>query len=111
MATFADAYRTNILVTILLYFKFLVTYIRWAPYKGLAGQRPAEDGDLNNKNAGEEQRLAAEHAGRLVTNDQENLPYGLIFIWASILCIQVAAGVEKDLDAVLDAHMAFTIAF
>jgi hypothetical protein len=113
-----DLLRTAILVTILLYVKFVAVNIAWAGARveknthsthtlfalfalpncltysecspcllqAKAGRRAKEDVD-NNTTPSAEELAAEEHAGMVVRNDMENLPFGLIMIWASALCL------------------------
>jgi hypothetical protein len=88
-------------VTLLLYLKFYVINVRWALQKGRAGQRAPEDTSQNlNPNAHD--KAAADHTGRIVANDLENIPFGLIMLWACIISVLFAPALDANLN---DNHL------
>mmetsp|Transcript_17558 Transcript_17558/g.41675 ORF Transcript_17558/g.41675 Transcript_17558/m.41675 type:complete len:121 (-) Transcript_17558:223-585(-) len=50
----------------------------------------------NNPDATQEDVERATAAGRIVQNDIENIPFGLIFIWGTALCILGVHSSGKD---------------
>ena len=113
-----DLLRTSSLVTLVLLLKYTVTSARWAGARQRAGQRAPEDPGQNAL-PGKAELEAAERARMVVFNDLENLPLGLVVVWASALCIlftQVggsAHGSPADQESLglIQAHVALTCTF
>ncbi|CAK4083487.1 unnamed protein product [Aphanomyces euteiches] len=88
--------KTAIICTLILYLKYVVTCLIHAKKREAAGLRAPEDTPDQKQNFGlvvdnlEEQTKAAlveeKRWARIVGNDLENIPFGLIIVWASILC-------------------------
>lgn len=77
--------QTASIVTLVLFIKFYVSNFSLGAAKGRAGMRPPED-QWQAAEIGEDAKQAADRAQRIVTNDLENIPFGLIFLWASGDC-------------------------
>jgi uncharacterized membrane protein YecN with MAPEG domain len=72
--------------TALLYIKFFVSNMGLGGAKNNAGRRAPEDFYQKTGLTEEEQQAAdaaVDRAQRIVNNDLENIPFGLIIIWAS----------------------------
>lgn len=94
-----------------------VTNLRLGAAKAKAGLRAPED-KFQNTSPTADDVATADRASRVVSNDIENIPLGLICIWASLISIlatQVFDPLAGRLDDyhsdLLAAHMAFTIIF
>ena len=102
--------KANVCVTLILYLKYFVSNMRWGMAKGKANLRAKEDPN-NNPNATADDVAKAEHAGRIIQNDIENLPMGLVVIWASFLTVISSASSLSDPEAVFTTHLVFTCLF
>ncbi|KAF0696893.1 Aste57867_12392 [Aphanomyces stellatus] len=88
-------FKTAILCTLVLYVKYVFTTLVGARKNQLAGLRAPEDTPDQKQNFGlvvdhpeedlQKARVEAARWSRIVANDLENLPFGLIVVWASIL--------------------------
>lgn len=67
------------LVTVLLVFKFWLTNVMAGGAKGKAGARAPED-TFQNAAPTPEDVAALDRANRIVSNDLENIPVGLILV-------------------------------
>ena len=116
--SYVDLLRTSALVTFLLLLKFVAVTARWAVAKTRAGLRAPEDSQNPNPPT-PEQLTTAERARLVVFNDLENLPLGLIVIWAAALCIGFSmvpgnakgSPVDQETLDVVRAHVGLTIIF
>eukprot|EP00298_Acanthocystis_sp_HF-20_P027466 c5605_g1_i1.p1 GENE.c5605_g1_i1~~c5605_g1_i1.p1 ORF type:complete len:163 (-),score=56.64 c5605_g1_i1:39-527(-) len=97
------------IVTIVLFFKFLVCSLKQAKARGKAGLRAPEDvkvGSVRQQNFGVgEGKETVEHESAvrwnaLIRNDVEHLPSGLLLLWASLPFVKNA-----------NAHIAFAVGF
>ncbi|CAK9107986.1 unnamed protein product [Durusdinium trenchii] len=102
-----EVVKTSSLVTLLVYLKFFISNLRWGLLKGKANLRAREDVN-NNENATQDDVDRANHAGRIVQNDMENLPMGLVVIWACVFTIFVSSTSVQDPQAFCIAHLVFT---
>ena len=117
--SFVDLLRTAILVTLLLTFKFVLTTAYWGSTKGKAGLRAPEDRRQNPNPPTPQQLAAADRAGRVVFNDLENLPLGLLMMWGSALCIGAStvpgnaqgSVVDQETLDLIRGHITFSILF
>ena len=116
-ASYSTLLRTSILVTFFLLLKFLIVNLRWARAKGWAGLRPPED--RQNRNPTPQRLTEAERARLVVFNDLENIPVGLIIVWASALCVGFSAAVDSTgshsvqrwTTSLVPAHVLLTVLF
>ena len=106
----AELFKASSCVSLILYLKFFISNMRWALAKGKANLRAKEDPN-NNANATADDVEKANHAGRIIQNDLENLPMGLVVIWASLLTVNSAYSSVADLEPYCLAHLAFTCMF
>ena len=104
MATVGEVFQTSSVVSVVLFLKYFMTNLRWAILKGKANMRAREDPN-NNPNATPEDVDRATAAGRIVQNDIENIPFGLIFIWGAALCILGVRSSMKDSSGLCTAHI------
>eukprot|EP00490_Sorites_sp_Unknown_P029180 CAMPEP_0114667268 /NCGR_PEP_ID=MMETSP0191-20121206/34074_1 /TAXON_ID=126664 /ORGANISM="Sorites sp." /LENGTH=136 /DNA_ID=CAMNT_0001917113 /DNA_START=152 /DNA_END=562 /DNA_ORIENTATION=+ len=84
--------------------------MRWGLAKGKANLRAKEDPN-NNPNATADDVEKANHAGRIIQNDIENLPIGLVVIWASFTTIGTSLTLLENAEGVCITHLAFTSMF
>ena len=101
----AELFKASSCVSLILYLKFFISNMRWALAKGKANLRAKEDPN-NNANATADDVEKANHAGRIIQNDLENLPMGLVVIWASLLTVNSAYSSVADLEPYCLAHLA-----
>ena len=92
-----------------------MTNLRLGGAKAKAGLRAPED-KFQNTSPTADDVATADRAARVVSNDLENIPLGLICIWASFICLTStpvfdAFGLDDYHKDLLAAHMAFTIIF
>ena len=92
-----------------------VTNLRLGGAKAKAGLRAPED-KFQNTSPTADDVATADRAARVVSNDIENIPLGLICIWAAFICLSStavfdASGLDSYHEDLLAAHMAFTIIF
>lgn len=106
----AELLKASTVVTLILYLKYFISNLRWALAKGKAGQRAAEDFN-NNPNGTQADVDRATHAGRIVQNDLENLPMGLVVIWASLITVNTSYMSLNSPEAVCVTHLVFTCMF
>ena len=106
----AELFKASSCVSLILYLKYFISNMRWALAKGKANLRAKEDPN-NNANATADDVERANHAGRIIQNDLENLPMGLVVIWASLLTVNSAYSSVADLEPYCLAHLAFTCMF
>mmetsp|Transcript_204 Transcript_204/g.382 ORF Transcript_204/g.382 Transcript_204/m.382 type:complete len:157 (-) Transcript_204:240-710(-) len=104
MATVGEVFQTSSVVSVVLFLKYFMTNLRWAILKGKANMRAREDPN-NNPNATPEDVDRATAAGRIVQNDVENIPFGLIFIWGAALCILGVRSSMKGSSGLCTAHI------
>ncbi|CAE7315387.1 unnamed protein product [Symbiodinium sp. CCMP2592] len=104
MATVGEVFQTSSIVSVLLFLKYFITNLRWGLLKGKANMRAKEDFN-NNPDATQEDVDRATAAGRIVQNDIENIPFGLIFIWGAALCILCVRSSMKDASGLCTAHI------
>ncbi|KAF0712392.1 hypothetical protein As57867_004831, partial [Aphanomyces stellatus] len=88
-------FKSAILCTLVLYIKYVLTTLVGAQKNERAGLRAPEDTPDQKQNFGlvvdhpeedlQKARVEAARWSRIVANDLENLPFGLIVVWASIL--------------------------
>lgn len=102
----AELFKASSVVTLIIYLKFFVSNLRWGLAKGKANIRAKEDFN-NNPNAGPDDVEKANHAGRIVQNDLENIPMGLVVIWASLLTV-ASTTMAPDQEALCTAHLVLT---
>mmetsp|Transcript_68252 Transcript_68252/g.162828 ORF Transcript_68252/g.162828 Transcript_68252/m.162828 type:complete len:156 (-) Transcript_68252:150-617(-) len=107
MTGLAEIVQTSAMVTLLMYVKFFVSNMRWGVAKGKANLRAKEDLN-NNPSATQDDVDRATHAGRIIQNDMENLPMGLVVIWAGVVTIFVTYSSLGDSSAYCTAHMVLT---
>mmetsp|Transcript_53673 Transcript_53673/g.100593 ORF Transcript_53673/g.100593 Transcript_53673/m.100593 type:complete len:161 (+) Transcript_53673:32-514(+) len=103
-------FQTSSILSFLLYLKYFTTNQRWGLLKGNANMRAPED-FINNPDATADDVEAANAAGRIVQNDLENIPFGLVFMWASALCILGAQVAGKDVESSCLAHVVLSVIF
>ncbi|KAF0716241.1 Aste57867_2952 [Aphanomyces stellatus] len=88
-------YKSAIVCTLLLYIKYVVTTLVGGYKNQLAGLRAPEDTPDQKQHFGlvvddveadqsHQARVEAARWSRIVANDLENLPFGLVLVWASI---------------------------
>jgi hypothetical protein len=100
------AVQASVVVTFVLWLKFVASCLWLSITKGKAGVQAPSDGSGNPVAA-----LAADRAQRIVNNDLENIVWGLIIMWASWFTVYVSnKGVPRRNNA-MKAHMAFTALF
>ena len=74
-----------------------------------SGKRAPEDTyQMSQDKVKPEAILDTDRAQRIVNNDAENIPYGLITAWASLMCIARAKG---DITALCTAHGVMVVVF
>lgn len=105
-----ELYKASSCVTLILFLKYFISNMRWGFAKGKANLRAKEDFN-NNANATADDVERANHAGRIIQNDLENLPIGLIVIWASLLTVNASYTVLEDGEAACLTHLVFTCLF
>jgi uncharacterized MAPEG superfamily protein len=105
--------KSSIWCTLLLVTKFFMTIMLQGSSRVAAGSRPPEDELIFGTKAGKQsldgsKKFKADDIKgvrakkkemrwlRLVQNDLENIPLGLITAWASVLCIQSSPGSPKE---------------
>jgi hypothetical protein len=81
-----DVLRCSMIITILMAVKFWISTVYSGSAKHKAGMRAPED-KTQNQNPTADDIATAERAQRVVQNDLENVPIGLILIWGAALCI------------------------
>ena len=99
--------KTSALVTFLIYLKFFISNMRWGFLKGQANLRATED-SMNNANATPDDVDRANHAGRIIQNDMENFPMGLVVIWAGVVTISGSFMYLDAPEGFCTAHLIFT---
>mmetsp|Transcript_50694 Transcript_50694/g.94699 ORF Transcript_50694/g.94699 Transcript_50694/m.94699 type:complete len:157 (+) Transcript_50694:67-537(+) len=110
MTTVPAVFQTASIVSLVLFLKYFATNLRWGLLKGKAGLRAKED--FNNSSSGTEEDVAkATDAGRIVQNDLENIPFGIIFMWSCALCLYGAAAKGRDVEGSCRTAMIFSIMF
>ena len=67
-----ELYKASSCVTLILFLKYFISNMRWGFAKGKANLRAKEDFN-NNANATADDVERANHAGRIIQNDLENL--------------------------------------
>ena len=114
LMSFVLLLRCSAVVTLLLLIKFIVVNARWAAARGRAGLRaPEEDQNTQPTDA---DITAAERTRLVVQNDLENLPLGLMVIWAAALCVGLSNAscsglTDHPRPSLVSAHMSLTIIF
>ena len=87
-----DSFAVAVLVTFLgtcgMYLKFQITNFRMGNARVKAGSRPPED-FYQNKHPTKDDVECADRAARIVQNDLENIPIGLIVAWFCVLGMQI----------------------
>ncbi|CAE7615997.1 unnamed protein product [Symbiodinium natans] len=104
MSTVGEVFQTCSIVSVTLFLKYFVTNLRWGFLKGKANMRAREDFN-NNENATSDDVERATAAGRIVQNDLENIPFGLILMWGTALCILGAQMSSTDASSMCTAHI------
>jgi uncharacterized MAPEG superfamily protein len=99
------------IVTVILWLKVLYSNVILGGAKMKAGKRAPEDTYQSSSDKVKPEAIAAvDRCQRIVNNDLENIPYGLITAWAAIFSIgkAVASGGSSDYYT---AHAVLIIAF
>lgn len=78
--------------------------------QGKAGQRAPEDPNQNSSPSAEDIEKSARF-GRIIQNDLENIPLGLILLWAATVTYIISAGSNPQIKEYAQAIMAFAIIF
>lgn len=110
MVGIPEMYQTAACATLVIFLKLFVSNGRWGMAKGNAGLRAKED--MNNATGAVSEDLVekATHLGRIISNDIENIPIGLVVVWSSLLTIVAAAPMLLlDFETYAIVHMIFTI--
>lgn len=82
------AIRVTAILTILLFNKVLFVNVLLGKAKKRAGARAPEDlYQVRPEDVTAEDKSEQERAQRMVNNDMENIPYGMIIAWGAMLCI------------------------
>ena len=105
-----ELYKASTCVTLILFLKYFISNMRWGFVKGKANLRAREDFN-NNSNATADDVERANHAGRIIQNDLENLPIGLVVSWASLVTVVASYTSFEDGEAVCLTHLVFTCLF
>ena len=109
--SFDPAVQTTMVTTLVLWGKVFYSNVMLGGAKLKAGKRAPEDTyQVTMEKAKPEAIAAVDRCQRIVNNDIENIPYGLIVAWASVYCIgrATAAGASSDLYT---AHVVLVITF
>mmetsp|Transcript_40393 Transcript_40393/g.49209 ORF Transcript_40393/g.49209 Transcript_40393/m.49209 type:complete len:161 (+) Transcript_40393:146-628(+) len=99
--------RVTSILTVLLWFKVVITNLGLGGAKAEAGTRAPEDFyQKENEEASPEAKAAQDRSQRIVNNDLENIPYTMAMAWGSLFCIFLseASGSGKS-DGLATAHM------
>ena len=111
----AESVQCAVVATAVLYVKFWITTAIQGKKRFEGGGRPPEDQKFGLQDGDVEQNFEATTQeatrwNRIVANDLENLPLGLLLVWSCALAQGVSPNANGN-DAFSSWHIAFTSAF
>lgn len=107
--SFTQAIQATSIVTLSLWIKVLYSNLVLGGAKVKAGKRAPEDTYQMSQDRAKPEALAeVDRTQRIVNNDMENVPYGLILAWGSIFCLSRLATVD---DQLYTAHSVLVAVF
>uniref|UniRef100_A0A0G4F490 Microsomal glutathione S-transferase 1 n=1 Tax=Chromera velia CCMP2878 TaxID=1169474 RepID=A0A0G4F490_9ALVE len=117
MLTVQNALQTSVVCTFVLFLKLLFSNLYLGHTKNKAGTRVAEDtyqeqGGNLTADEHERRKEAQDRAQRVVSNDLENIPIGLLVAWGSFDAISYSVvAMGNELEAAIGAFIALLAVF
>jgi hypothetical protein len=104
-----QSFQVSSIVTLILWLKVLYSNVMLGGAKMKAGKRAPEDVYQIPQDKAKPDSLAeVDRTQRIVNNDLENIPYGLITAWTSLFCIYRNSVADPGL---LTAHVVLMVVF